>query len=75
MAALRLFVYFRLGTDPRKTDQNVRGICELPHNNGKIINIMFACTNEENRRLALENGADMVLDGEAIENVVLCQKD
>lgn len=59
----------RFGVDPKKGDQTVRGTCELPHNNGKKSTILFVCTNENNKQVALENGADMVVDADILENV------
>jgi len=59
----------RLGTDPRKGDQTVRGTCELPHNNGKKNVILFVCTSDDTKKIALENGADMVIDKDVIEDV------
>lgn len=60
---------FRLGVDPRKGDQTVRGTCELPHNNGKKTTILFVCTSEANKQAARENGADMVVDSDILENI------
>lgn len=59
----------RLGIDPRKGDQTVRGTCEFPHNNGKKNIILFVCTEEESKKVALENGADLVINKDIIEEV------
>jgi large subunit ribosomal protein L1 len=59
----------RLGIDPRKGDQTVRGTCELPNSNGKKQTILFVCTNEEIKQKALKAGADMVITKEILEDV------
>lgn len=47
----------------------MRGTCELPHNNGKKSVILFVCTSEANKQVAKENGADLVIDADILENV------
>ena len=51
--------HFRLGVDPRKSDQNVRGTVALPHGTGKTIRVV-AITQGENVAAAQEAGADFV---------------
>ena len=58
-----------MGIDPRKGDQTVRGTCEFPHNNGKKTTILFVCTNEANKAVALANGADLVINNDILEQV------
>ncbi len=61
-------VMFRLGVDPRKADQMVRGTVSLPHGTGKTARvIVFA--NGERAQAALEAGADEVGGDELIEKV------
>lgn len=52
-------VAVRLGVDPRKSDQNVRGSTVLPHGTGKTVRVaVFA--QGENADKATEAGADVV---------------
>lgn len=52
-------VSVRLGVDPRKANQMVRGIVTLPHGTGKTVKVLVLCTpdKEEEARAA---GADFV---------------
>ena len=49
----------RLGVDPRKADQMVRGIVTLPHGTGKKIRVLVLCTPDKEEE-AKEAGADYV---------------
>lgn len=49
----------RLGVDPRKADQMVRGIVTLPHGTGKTVRVLVLCTPEKEAD-AKEAGADHV---------------
>lgn len=49
----------RLGVDPRKADQMVRGICALPHGTGKKIRVL-ALAKGPKATEAQEAGADFV---------------
>ena len=49
----------RLGVDPRKADQMVRGVVSLPHGTGKDIKVLVLCTPDKNAE-ATEAGADYV---------------
>ncbi|MFV0427464.1 MAG: 50S ribosomal protein L1 [Beutenbergiaceae bacterium] len=61
-------VTFRLGVDPRKADQMVRGTVNLPHGTGKSARvIVFA--NGERAEQAIAAGADEVGGDELIEKV------
>ena len=61
-------VAFRLGVDPRKADQMVRGTVNLPHGTGKTARvIVFA--NGERAEQARAAGADEVGGDELIEKV------
>jgi large subunit ribosomal protein L1 len=44
----------RLGVDPRKADQMVRGVVALPHGLGKVVRVLVLCTpdKEEEARAA-----------------------
>ena len=54
-----LDVAVRLGIDPKKTDQAMRGTVLLPHGAGKKIRILVIC-KEEKQKDATEAGADHV---------------
>jgi large subunit ribosomal protein L1 len=47
----------RLGVDPRKADQMVRGVATLPHGTGKTVRVLVLCTPDKEQE-ALEAGAD-----------------
>ena len=49
----------RLGVDPRKADQMVRGVAALPHGIGKTVRVLVLCTPEKEAE-AREAGADHV---------------
>ncbi|MDZ7607806.1 MAG: 50S ribosomal protein L1 [Cyclobacteriaceae bacterium] len=49
----------RLGVDPRKADQMVRGVVTLPHGTGKDIRVLVLCTPEKEQE-AKDAGADFV---------------
>ncbi len=62
-------VAFRLGVDPRKADQMVRGTVSLPHGTGKSVKVAAFATGEKARE-AEEAGADIV-GGEDLVNEVM----
>jgi large subunit ribosomal protein L1 len=49
----------RLGVDPRKADQMVRGVVALPHGTGKDIKVLVLCTPDKEEE-AKAAGADFV---------------
>ena len=49
----------RLGVDPRKADQMVRGVVALPHGTGKDVKVLVLCTPDKEAE-AKEAGADYV---------------
>jgi large subunit ribosomal protein L1 len=49
----------RLGVDPKKADQNVRGIVTLPNGTGKDIKVLALVTPDKEKE-ALDAGADYV---------------
>ena len=49
----------RLGVDPRKADQMVRGVVSLPHGTGKQVRVLVLCTADA-EAAAKEAGADYV---------------
>lgn len=50
---------FRLGVDPRKSDQMVRGSCTLPNGTGKVVRVLVFAKGEKEKE-ALDAGADYV---------------
>jgi len=52
-------VSIRLGVDPRKSDQNVRGATVLPNGTGKTVRVAVF-TQGDNVQKALDAGADVV---------------
>jgi large subunit ribosomal protein L1 len=61
-------VAMRLGVDPRKADQMVRGTVNLPHGTGKTARVLVFA-NAEKAEAAREAGADYVGGDEMIERV------
>jgi large subunit ribosomal protein L1 len=61
-------VAVRLGVDPRKANQMVRGIVSLPHGTGKTVRVLVLCTpdKEDEARAA---GADHVGLDDYIEKI------
>lgn len=49
----------RLGVDPRKANQMVRGSVTLPHGTGKEVKVLVLCSPDKEKE-AKEAGADMV---------------
>lgn len=49
----------RLGVDPRKADQMVRGVVALPHGTGRDLKVLVLCTPDKEAE-AKEAGADYV---------------
>ena len=49
----------RLGVDPRKADQMVRGVITLPHGTGKESTVLVLCTPDKEQE-AKDAGADFV---------------
>ena len=58
----------RLGVDPRKANQMVRGVVTLPHGTGKKIKVLVLCTPEKEEE-AKEAGADYVGLDDYIEKI------
>ncbi|WP_019143685.1 50S ribosomal protein L1 [Aeromicrobium massiliense] len=61
-------VSMRLGVDPRKADQMVRGTVNLPHGTGKTARVLVFATGA-NADAAREAGADFVGADELVEKV------
>ncbi|QUB42884.1 MULTISPECIES: 50S ribosomal protein L1 [unclassified Porphyromonas] len=58
----------RLGVDPRKANQMVRGVVTLPHGTGKQVRVLALCTPDKEAE-AKEAGADYVGLDEYIEKI------
>ncbi len=52
-----LEISMKLGVDPRKADQMVRGTVSLPHGTGKTVRVLVFCKTPKDKE-ALEAGAD-----------------
>ncbi len=63
-----LDVAMRLGVDPRKADQMVRGTVNLPHGTGKTARVLVFA-NGEKAEAAREAGADYVGSDDMIERI------
>src|SRR6266853_3432651 len=61
---------FRLGVDPRQSDQMVRGTCPLPHGSGKQVRVLVFAEGAA-ARAANEAGAEFVGFKEMIQK---CQE-
>ena len=55
----------RLGVDPRKSNQMVRGVVSLPHGTGKEVRVLVLCTPDAEK----EAGADYVGLDEYIDKI------
>ncbi|HEY1978413.1 MAG TPA: 50S ribosomal protein L1 [Candidatus Baltobacteraceae bacterium] len=60
--------HIRLGVDPKKSDQNVRGTVLLPHGTGRTVRVI-AFAKGDNAKAAQEAGADIVGDQDLIDKV------
>jgi large subunit ribosomal protein L1 len=58
----------RLGVDPRKANQMVRGVVSLPHGTGKQVRVLALCTPDQ-EAAAKEAGAEYVGLDEYIEKI------
>lgn len=58
----------RLGVDPRKANQMVRGSVTLPHGTGKTIKVLVLCTPDKEQE-AKDAGADFVGLDEYIQKI------
>lgn len=58
----------RLGVDPRKSNQMVRGVVSLPHGTGKQTRVLVICTPDKESE-AIEAGADFAGFDEYIDKI------
>src|SRR5271166_184627 len=61
-------IHVRLGVDPKKSDQNVRGTVSLPHGTGRTVRVI-AFAKGDNAKAAEEAGGDIVGDQDLIDRV------
>jgi len=61
-------VHVRLGVDPKKSDQNVRGTVLLPNGTGRTVRVI-AFAKGDNAKAAEAAGADFVGEADLIEKI------
>jgi large subunit ribosomal protein L1 len=61
-------LHIRLGVDPRKADQAIRGTVSLPHGTGKTKRVLVLCTPDKEAS-AKEAGADYVGLDEFVQKI------
>jgi len=61
-------LHVKLGVDPRKADQGIRGTVKLPHGTGKTKTVLVLCTPDKEEE-AKEAGADYVGLDEYIQKI------
>lgn len=61
-------VHIKLGVDPRKADQGIRGTASLPHGTGKTKTVVVFCTPDKEAE-AKEAGADYAGLDELVQKV------
>lgn len=61
-------LHFRLGIDPRHSDQQVRSTVLLPHGLGKSVRVLVFAEGED-ARAAEAAGADLIADDEVIRRI------
>jgi len=67
-------VAMNLGIDPRQSDQNVRGVVQLPHGTGKNLRVAVFAKGDKAKQ-ARDAGADVVGDADLAEKVQAGQID
>jgi large subunit ribosomal protein L1 len=61
-------IHVRLGVDPKKSDQNVRGTVQLPHGTGRTVRVI-AFAKRDKAKDAEAAGADVVGDQDLIDRI------
>ncbi|MEE3928575.1 50S ribosomal protein L1 [Mycoplasmopsis ciconiae] len=61
---------FNLNLDVRKADQQLRGSVLLPNGTGKSVRVLVATNMVDKQKAAKEAGADIVVDGPALEQKI-----
>ena len=70
----------RLGVDPRKANQMVRGVVTLPHGTGKVVRVLVLCTPEKEAEaqaagadyVGLDEYVDKIKSGRTDVDVIIC---
>ena len=63
-------LHLRMGLDPRRSDQQIRGVVRLPHGLGKPVRVLVFATGEA-AQIAEQAGADYVIgDDEGIAKIM-----
>ena len=70
----------RLGVDPRKANQMVRGVVTLPHGTGKVVRVLVLCTPEKEAEaqaavadfVGLDEYVDKIKSGWTDVDVIIC---
>jgi large subunit ribosomal protein L1 len=60
--------HLRLGVDPRKADQQIRGTVSLPHGTGKSVRVLVLAESE-GQQIARDAGADFVGLDDLVEKI------
>lgn len=61
-------MHFRLGIDPRHSDQQVRSTVMLPHGLGRTVRVLVFAEGED-AKIAKDAGADYIVDDEIITKI------
>lgn len=61
-------IHIKLGVDPKKADQQVRGTVSLPHGTGKVKKVLVLCPPEKEKE-AISAGADFAGLDEFIQKI------
>lgn len=61
-------IHVKLGIDPKKSDQLIRGVLNLPHGTGKTKRVI-AFVGPENEQIARDAGADIIGDDNEIAKI------
>lgn len=64
-----MHLYIRLGTDPKRSEFNVRGSCYLPYGNGKSVKVGFVPGNDEEKNKATEAKVDIIVEQKELDNI------
>ncbi len=63
-------LHMRMGLDPRRSDQQIRGVVRLPHGLGKTVRVLVFATGEA-AQIAEQAGADYIIgDDEGIARIM-----
>ncbi|WP_027334926.1 50S ribosomal protein L1 [Mycoplasmopsis felifaucium] len=65
-----LDLVMKLNLDVRKADQQLRGAVLLPNGTGKSVRVLVVTNNPEKQKLSTAAGADIVVDGAALEQKI-----